>query len=331
MTDIKSKIKDIVNNNSLSSSQKNTLIQSLYTPYNISSSTNNICEHYPSKYCDNFYFSCCNIFTNCLRCHNDFDNTHKPILQFIRCTKCKLLQNPSNKCINNNCLSSFSKYYCHFCHIWTHKPITHCSSCGICRIGHPNSLFHCDNCQICFDISSKNSHICVNSFRDQSCSFCLEPTHNSQYSSLSINCGHFVHKICLDNAFKSNIFKCSICRKSIFKVDWSFLKYLISSQPMPIDDISVDDIVSCSSLGNIPFHVTNIINIHNTILYHGFFPNWTNYNGTFVFATFNKLALFKSPKNVNIFCNDCDTKSFTPFHYLGNECFNCNSFNTSIL
>jgi hypothetical protein len=100
---------------------------------------------------------------------------------------------------------------------------------------------------------------------------------------------------------------------------------------MPIDDISVDDIVSCSSLGNIPFHVTNIINIHNTILYHGFFPNWTNYNGTFVFATFNKLALFKSPKNVNIFCNDCDTKSFTPFHYLGNECFNCNSFNTSIL
>ncbi len=89
---IKTKIKNIQNDNLLSNIEKNTQIQNLMNVnYNKYKNTNIICEHYLSKKCDNFYFSCCNIFSNCLRCHNDINNTHKPILQYIRCKECKLL------------------------------------------------------------------------------------------------------------------------------------------------------------------------------------------------------------------------------------------------
>lgn len=34
---------------------------------------------------------------------------------------------------------------------------------------------------------------------------------------------------------------------------------------------------------------------------------------------------------VNIFCNDCQAKSVTDYHYVYNKCINCNSWNTDIL
>lgn len=329
MTDIKSKIKDIQNNNLLTNIEKNIQIQNLMNPYKPS----NIilkCEHYPYKKCDNFYFSCCNIFTNCIRCHNEIDNSHKPILKNIRCKICKLLQNPSNNCINIDCNTIFSTNYCNSCYIWTSNPIVHCDKCGLCRIGEKNKLFHCDNCEACFNIETKNYHKCVNlSYRNQSCSYCLESTHDSQDNSLSINCGHLVHKKCLDNAYKSNIYKCSICRKSMYKINWIYLKYLINIQPMPLEDFFIGDIVTCNKFGNINFMIHDIINKNNLIMYKGSFPNWIMNNNN-VIAFFNKISLKKKPKKVNVFCNDCETKSYTSFHYLGNECINCCGFNTSI-
>jgi RING finger/CHY zinc finger protein 1 len=329
--DIKSKIKDIQLNKLLTNSEKNIQIQKLM---NLNKHIHTIikCEHYPSKKCNNFYFSCCNIFTDCLRCHNDIDNSHKPILKKITCKKCKLFQNPSNKCINKDCNIIFSKNYCDICFIWTDKNIAHCEKCGFCRIGEKDKLFHCDNCEICFDICAKETHKCINkSYRDETCSYCLDSIHNSQDSSLSIQCGHFVHKKCLDNACKSNIYKCALCRKSMYKMNWVYLKYLINMQPMPEEDILIGDIVTCTKFGNIKFNVEEIINNENNlIIYKGSFPNW-NINNKNVIGYFNIESLKKDVKKINIFCNDCETKSFTPFHYLGNECVNCNGFNTNIL
>ena len=31
---------------------------------------------------------------------------------------------------------------------------------------------------------------------------------------------------------------------------------------------------------------------------------------------------------INIYCNDCNAKSYVKFHYLGHECKECGSFNT---
>ena len=39
---------------------------------------------------------------------------------------------------------------------------------------------------------------------------------------------------------------------------------------------------------------------------------------------------FKDSK-VKILCNDCQSKTEVPFHYLGNKCASCKSYNTSIL
>jgi RING finger/CHY zinc finger protein 1 len=335
MTDknnIKSKIKDIQINSLLTNSEKNIQIQKLMNiSVNLEKKIIVKCEHYPYKNCDNFYFSCCNIFTHCLRCHNEIDDSHKPILKKITCKKCKLLQILSNKCINIECNTIFSKNYCEICSIWTDKSIVHCEKCGFCRIGQKDKLFHCDNCEICFDISVKESHKCVNiSYRNQNCSYCLESTHNSQDPSISINCGHLVHTKCLDNAYKSNIYKCSICRKSMYKMNWEYLKYLIKIQPLPIDDILIGDTVTCNILGNLKFKIDEIINNDNLVIYKGYFPNWI-INNKNVIAYFNKESLKKDPKKVNIFCNDCETKSLTFFHYLGNECTNCCGFNTNIL
>jgi RING finger/CHY zinc finger protein 1 len=331
-SDIKSKIKDIQMNTLLTNSEKNIQIQKLMnTSVNIEKKIVVKCEHYPSKKCDNFYFSCCNIFTHCLRCHNEIDDTHKPILKNIRCKKCKLLQVLSNKCINNDCNIIFSKNYCEICSIWTEKSIVHCEKCGICRVGEKDKLFHCDNCEICFDITIKDSHKCVTkSYRDQTCSYCLESIHNSQNESLSIQCGHIVHKKCLDDAYKSNIYKCALCRKSMYKMNWSYLKYLINMQHMPEEDILVGDIVSCHKFSNLKFNVEEIINSDKIIIYKGFFQDW-KINNKNITGFFNGESLKKDPKKVNVFCNDCEIKSLTLFHYLGNECINCGGFNTNIL
>jgi len=34
---------------------------------------------------------------------------------------------------------------------------------------------------------------------------------------------------------------------------------------------------------------------------------------------------------VEILCNDCNDKTVTSFHFIGNECQSCGSFNTTII
>lgn len=318
MESLRTNIKNIQNNNNLSSDEKNKEIQKLM---NNSSKPISIkkCIHYPNKKCNNFYFLCCNIFTNCIRCHNELtENNHLPILKCITCKECKLLQYPSNECKNNNCKILFSKNYCNTCFIWTDKDIVHCSECGICRIGNKDTLFHCNNCETCFN--DKLLHKCINkSYKEQICTYCMEHIHNAQDTSLSLRCEHIVHNKCLNNAMKSMCYTCPTCRKSIYDVDWTSLKYLINIQPM-INEIYVGDIVKCIVFGNLLFKINSIENN----LYSGVFVN-TNIKGTF-----NIESLYKDPKRVDIYCNDCNKISNTIYHYLGHECEYCNSYNTTI-
>lgn len=328
---LRQNIKNIQNNNNLSTEEKGKEIQKLMNNASFASSAssdssdiNTIkkCEHYSYKKCDKFYFSCCNKFINCVRCHNEIDHkptNHKPILKYITCTKCNLLQKPSNKCENNECNIFFSKYYCDICSIWTDKNIIHCIDCGICRIGDKDSLFHCNSCETCFN-GSKESHICINkSYKEQICSYCLENIYDAQDSSISLKCNHIVHNKCLQNATKSKCYTCPTCRKSIYDIDWSSLKYLINIQPM-INELFVGDIVKCNVFGNLDFQINSIENN----MYKGIFV------GTYIHGIFNDKSLIKEPKRVDIYCNDCNKTSNVLFHYLGHECIHCESFNTSL-
>jgi len=159
------------------------------------------------------------------------------------------------------------------------------------------------------------------SYKEQICAFCLESTHNSQHSSISLNCNHLIHNKCLKEAHENSQYKCPICRKSMFSMDWSLLRDLIKIQPMPEEEIIVGDIVICKSFGNSLFKIELI----NKLLYKGVFITMQN-----VYGTFYKNDLKKEVKKVNIYCNDCCQKSDVYFHYLGMECLYCNSFNTII-
>jgi hypothetical protein len=322
MAEQRLKIKAIQNDSTLSASEKSKEIQKLMSSnYKITDIDITKCNHYPHKKCNKFYFSCCNTFASCLRCHNE-SASHKPILKYITCVKCNLIQSPSAICIDDACKTVFSTNYCSICFIWTDKPIVHCNDCGICRVCVEGSIYHCKSCDACFDIKHKDSHKCVNkSYREQVCAYCIESTHTAQDSSVSLKCGHLVHNMCLVNATKSHMYNCPTCRKSIYDIDWTSLRNLIAMQPMPEEDIHEEDIVECTAFGGMLFRVTYI----SGNMYTGVFTANSMIRGTFV-----KEALRKPLRRADIYCNDCDKKSNVLFHYLGNECLECGSFNTAL-
>lgn len=348
---IRDAIKKINSDTSLTSNQKNIAIQKLMynKNNNILTVNNNIltlnnpdkpCSHYLTKLCKSFYFSCCNSFYNCMRCHNEVVD-HNPSLEAIKCSTCEFIQPASNKCCNDKCNTIFDVNYCDKCFLWTNKDIYHCDECGICRIGTKDGLFHCNKCDMCFNVTSslnKNNHICANiTYRDKICSYCMDNIYTSQDASLPLRCGHIVHQSCMNNAIKSGEYRCATCRKTMYKVDWTVVKDMIRMQPMPLEQIKIGDIVKCGIMYNKEVKITKIRNNSNdsnitnnsndnnqTVLYEAeFLDIMSGMKGVF-----NRNALIKEGKKIEIYCNDCDTKSIAEFHYAGHECKKCGSFNT---
>ena len=319
--ELRKKIKDVQSDNSISLSEKNKQIQLLMNPSKLEI-IHKTCLHYPNKKCNNFYFSCCNIVSDCIRCHNEIsDECNKPVIDYIHCSNCNSKQSPSNRCVNKECDILFSKNYCPICKIWTDTDMTHCDKCKICRVGEKDKLFHCDKCDTCFKIESKESHICISiSFRNQTCTFCLENVHASQNCLVPLKCGHIVHSLCLENALKMHQYRCPTCRKIIYHIDWSNTRDMILFQPMPVEDIRIGDTVQCTVMQNKLFIIEYI---RNDFLYVGYFSD-----KSIGYGIFNKESLKKMPKKINIYCNDCEKECETLFHYIGNECMYCNGFNT---
>ena len=77
---LRKSILEIKKNKNLSESEKNKEIQNLMNNKNIiDTDIKDTCSHYPNKNCNYFYFSCCNKFANCIRCHNELLNENKHI------------------------------------------------------------------------------------------------------------------------------------------------------------------------------------------------------------------------------------------------------------
>jgi len=321
---IKDKIKKIQSDNTLTKEEKSKKIQELMMPKKKICIK---CAHYPYKKCSKFSFLCCNNSYDCLRCHNEAE-IHNPILDKISCTTCSTIQTPSNLCQNSDCNTTFSKNYCELCNLWTDVDIYHCKDCGLCRAGKKDSLFHCKNCDACYYIDDILNHKCKNKeLRNEICVFCLETVYNSQDSYFSINCGHFVHNNCLKEGTVMNQVRCPQCRKSIYEMDWSLLKMMINIQPMPQEEIVIGDIVQFMIFsGKVMIIVDDILVRDSIITYKCRFVD--NNNDKIIYA--NRESLSKT-KIVKIYCNDCNKKSETFFHYLGNECKLCESFNTNII
>jgi RING finger/CHY zinc finger protein 1 len=321
---IKDKIKKIQSDINLTKEEKTKKIQELMMP---KKKLYIKCSHYPHKKCSKFSFSCCNNSYDCVRCHNEVE-THTPILDKIKCDACFTFQSRSNLCQNSDCNTFFSKNYCELCNLWTEADIYHCIECGLCRVGSKESLFHCKICDTCYNMDNSINHNCKSrELRNEICVFCLENVYNSQDSYFSINCGHFVHNNCLKKGVNMNQIRCPQCRKSIYDMDWSLLKMMISIQPMPQEDIIIGDTLQfIQFLGKVMIIVDDILTRDSIITYKCRFATM---NDKIIYA--NRDSLYKAPKVVKIYCNDCNKKSETSFHYLGNECNLCNSYNTNII
>jgi len=99
---------------------------------------------------------------------------------------------------------------------------------------------------------------------------------------------------------------------------------MISSQPMPLEEIKEGDIVKCKIMYNKEVQITKIKNNYKqVILYEAQFLDMPYIKGIF-----HRDSLIKERKKIEIYCNDCDTKSIVEFHYGGHECKKCGSFNT---
>ena len=328
-------IKSIRTDITLSDNEKNKKIQQImmgkYTPdniYCIKSNYSKTCNHHNKK-CYKFHFKCCNIYDPCTRCHRERENPCEDELikvDKITCVECEFEQDPNESC--SKCFIKFSDNYCSICNIFTHKDIVHCEYCKICRIGKKDELFHCFNCNGCFFVKDKINHKCNINLKEHNCSVCGESIFNSASNINIPDCNHPIHINCLQKSIEHNQYKCSICKKSIIDMNshWNMIRINIANTPLPrnIFPIIPNDIVD-SPYGKFKVLEKNIVN--KITLCNGILINWKLKNNNLATATFDESILNKKIIK-DIYCNDCQLKSLSEFHFYGIECKHCGSFNT---
>jgi hypothetical protein len=345
-------IKNIRSDLTLNESDKNLKIQELMMGTSKSllenkSNESKVCSHYQKRNY-HFKFNCCGIYDPCRRCHIERKSCEpdKITVSEITCSECEKTQEPSESCVE--CGIKFSNSYCKICCIWSEKEITHCEGCGICRAGNQSEIFHCYTCETCFSL--KNSitnepvqHICFEkscssnttnkrikiSCKDASCAICDESIFNAQISSFPLDCGHFIHRNCYQKMIQHD-YKCPTCKKSVCNMTthWNKIRRMIKTHPLPhgMIPINQDDIVD-SPWGK--FLITGTKFIDENLFYIGEFVNWNVSKSTQIKATgiLNSNSVRKN-LDKEIYCNDCEKKSITQFHFYGLECKECGSFNT---
>jgi hypothetical protein len=152
----------------------------------------------------------------------------------------------------------------------------------------------------------------------------MESIFNAQKSSIKTSCNHLIHSECFEDAISNNIYQCMICKKSMIDMTsyWLNLRDNINSQPLSNDliPLNIDQIVD-SKYGK--FKITKI----NGNMISGLLDWKLNNNVT---ATFHKNDLLLK-YTVTVYCNDCNIETENDFHFLGIECTNCYSFNTTLI
>ena len=251
-------------------------------------------EHISTDIVCNHYERKCHIF--CAECN-----------KFWPCFRCH------NEHIKNHELDTkkINKIICCDCST-EQEPSNNCIKCNIkfsnyyCDICHlwqnkDIKIFHCDDCGICRVIAPeleredyKHCNICDVCF--------------------PINSNHICNKT--EGGIKNNS-KCPICREELFNSQSSimnmvcghtihnscFQEYIIKDFRCPICKKTLsNDIEKLKEYWEI--YKTNV----NSQIMPDEFINW----------------------KAKIFCNDCENKTETSYHFLGHECQNCNGWNTSV-
>lgn len=224
------------------------------------------CQHY-KRACDIQCVKCSGWF-GCRLCHDEHVSDH-PIDRFAtlrcRCRKCKTEQAVEKMC--ESCGEVFGEHFCRECRMWCDFEIFHCQGCGICRKGLRESFEHCKSCDACLPVGHKND--CKSATagsssisRDAVCPICLEELFSSILPWQNSPCGHRVHSHCIEEAQKKGEFRCPLCKKCLFKMDWEQIQEEIELQPMPEEYKGVTSTIYCndceSTTKGAPFHIVGI-------------------------------------------------------------------------
>lgn len=183
----------------------------------------------------------------------------------IVCSKCKLKQSVSNKCLE--CNTQFGKYFCSICNLFddTDKGQFHCNLCGLCRVGGETNFFHCQLCNMCISVGIKDEHHkkCNENSYNQDCAFCQEDMFTSVKQLHTVKCGHVFHLNCVNKNLEQNNYKCPYCSKAMIDISsmYKFLDHEIASVQMPDEykDVIYDILCNeCEKKSQCKFHVAGL-------------------------------------------------------------------------
>lgn len=277
------------------------------------------CQHYSR----NVKVQCfdCHLWFTCRHCHDASPRLPYPHLlnrqktQNMLCMMCKTPQPAADVC--NTCAHDMAYYYCQKCKLWDNdstKRIYHCDDCGICRRGEGlgKDYVHCKRCNVCISISTRMTHPCIERATDCDCPLCLEYLFSSQQPVVSLLCGHYMHATCYKDLMTVT-YRCPVCNKSAVNMElqWRKLDDEIRIQPMPEEDFEATPVPSRPASAS---------------------PETTRPQPPDAEPAEPAEYLpsrRRLPRKVWIGCNDCGGRGWSPFHWLGLKCPDCDGYNTT--
>ncbi|KAF2166790.1 hypothetical protein M409DRAFT_66363 [Zasmidium cellare ATCC 36951] len=255
----------------------------------------------------------CQRWFPCRHCHdqaNDLPFQHSLNRKKTQNMLCMLCQTPQPAAeICTNCGEYAAWYYCPKCKLWdndSNKRIYHCDDCGICRVGEGlgKDYVHCKRCNVCISISTSAAHPCIERATEGNCPLCLIALFESRTPVVSLPCGHYMHGDCYKDLMAVT-YKCPVCSKSAVNMElqWRKLDEEIAIQPMPDEDEDLDEVM----------------------------PHVEGQTGQDEQQAQEETEepRQRRPRQVWIGCNDCSSRSWTAFHWLGLKCQRCDSYNTN--
>ncbi len=154
-------------------------------------------------------------------------------------------------------------------------------------------------------------------------------------------CSIAIHTDCLDAARKKGDYRCPSCRKSVYDMEqvWREIRLSVRQQPLPfhmfppkVGDTfrSTYGLFKIESIEDVPVLSAGEPTGQSSHMFKGSLIEWTLSDGSQPTATLQESAISTLNERVMAaWCNDCESKGQSVFHFLGLECVRCGGFNTS--
>ena len=258
--ELQKEIKEIYKDTTLTPKEKSKRVQELYKKPKKEELPP--CTHY-IRGCA-IQPTCCDRWYSCRLCH-DADQDHimdRFKTQRIRCVVCLEEQAVGNQCVK--CETTFAKYFCEKCRLWTDKESFHCDECGLCRRGNRDTIRHCKTCNACYP----TDHTCKptaenNCPKCPNCPICFDDLFISVIPWITMHCGHSIHTSCFKTLLEKGNYRCPLCKKSTVDMSstWERLQAEICNVEMPHEykDTKVNvQCNDCSAKSETAFHVVGL-------------------------------------------------------------------------